>query len=227
MHYVRNITDIDDKILRRADENGEVYTDLTDRMIHAMHEDEARLGVLAPNDEPRATAYIDDIIAMIQTLISGGHAYAADNGDVYFAVDSFPDYGKLSKKKLEDLLADARVDVQKPSAAGGLRPVESRQAGWMTSRPGVKVARAGASSALPCPPSAWVIPSISTAAARTCCSAPVRCSRGAAAHKFVHTWMHAGAIRVNEKMSKSLGNFFTIPRSWKNTRRKWCATSWC
>ena len=101
VHYVRNITDIDDKILRRADENGEAYTDLTGRMIHAMHEDEARLGVLAPNDEPRATAYIDDIIAMIQTLISGGHAYAADNGDVYFAVDSFPDYGKLSKKKLD------------------------------------------------------------------------------------------------------------------------------
>ena len=119
VHYVRNITDIDDKILRRADENGEPYTELTERMIRAMHEDEARLAVLSPDEEPRATAYIDEIIAMIHKLIAGGHAYAADNGDVYFAVDSFDDYGKLSKKKLEDLLAGARVDVQeaKRSAA--------------------------------------------------------------------------------------------------------------
>lgn len=112
VNYVRNITDIDDKILRRADENGEVYTDLTERMIAAMHEDEARLGVLSPNAEPRATTFISDMIAMIETLIAGGHAYAADNGDVYFSVSSFADYGKLSKKKLEDLLAGARVDVE-------------------------------------------------------------------------------------------------------------------
>ena len=108
VNYVRNITDIDDKILRRADENGEPYNELTDRMIRAMHEDEARLGVLSPDEEPRATAYIDEIIAMIHKLIASGHAYAADNGDVYFAVDSFEEYGKLSKKKLEDLLAGAR-----------------------------------------------------------------------------------------------------------------------
>ncbi|HEV8078149.1 MAG TPA: class I tRNA ligase family protein, partial [Marinobacter sp.] len=112
VNYVRNITDIDDKILRRADENGEVYTDLTERMIAAMHEDEARLGVLPPNAEPRATAFISDMIAMIETLIAGDHAYVAGNGDVYFSVSSFADYGKLSKKKLEDLLAGARVDVE-------------------------------------------------------------------------------------------------------------------
>lgn len=89
VHYVRNVTDIDDKILRRADENGEVYTALTERMIDAMHEDEARLGVQSPNEEPRATAFISEIISMIETLIDGGNAYAADNGDVYFSVESF------------------------------------------------------------------------------------------------------------------------------------------
>ena len=82
VHYVRNITDIDDKILRRADENSEPYEQLTERMIQAMHEDEARLGVLPPSEEPRATAYIAEIIAMIHKLIAGGHAYAAGNGDV-------------------------------------------------------------------------------------------------------------------------------------------------
>src|SRR5699024_7817763 len=110
--YVRNITDIDDKILRRAEENGEPFTQLTERMIDAMHEDEARLGVLPPTAEPRATEYIDEIIAMIRTLIEADHAYVADNGDVYFSVASFKDYGKLSKKNLEDLLAGARVDVE-------------------------------------------------------------------------------------------------------------------
>ena len=112
VHYVRNITDIDDKILRRADENGEVYSDLTKRMIKAMHEDEAKLGVLSPTEEPCATDYINDIVAMIHKLVSSGHAYAAGNGDVYFSVESYSDYGKLSKKKLEDLVAGARVDVQ-------------------------------------------------------------------------------------------------------------------
>ena len=98
--------------VRRADENGEVYSDLTKRMIKAMHEDEAKLGVLSPTEEPCATDYINDIVAMIHKLVSSGHAYAAGNGDVYFSVESYSDYGKLSKKKLEDLVAGARVDVQ-------------------------------------------------------------------------------------------------------------------
>ncbi|TYC62918.1 cysteine--tRNA ligase [Marinobacter sp. BW6] len=217
VNYVRNITDIDDKILRRADENGEPYNELTDRMIKAMHEDEARLGVLSPDEEPRATAYIDEIIAMIHKLIASGHAYAADNGDVYFAVDSFDDYGKLSKKKLEDLLAGARVDVQEAKRS----PADF--ALW-------KAAKAGEVSW----PSPWGDGRpgwhIECSAMSTCCLGDtfdihgggpdllfphheneIAQSECATGHTFVNTWMHAGAIRVNkEKMSKSLGNFFTI-----------------
>ncbi|AZT84308.1 cysteine--tRNA ligase [Marinobacter sp. NP-4(2019)] len=217
VHYVRNITDIDDKILRRADETGEVYTDLTERMIAAMHEDEARLGVLSPTEEPRATAYIDEIIAMIHKLVASGHAYAADNGDVYFAVESYKDYGKLSKKKLEDLVAGARVDVQEAKRSPAdfalwkaAKPGEvSWESPWGDGRPG------------------W---HIECSAMSNCCLgetfdihgggpdllfphheneiAQSECANG---QTFVNTWMHAGAIRVNkEKMSKSLGNFFTI-----------------
>ena len=217
VNYVRNITDIDDKILRRADENGEPYDELTDRMIKAMHEDEARLGVLSPDEEPRATAYIDEIIAMIHKLIAGGHAYAADNDDVYFAVDSFDEYGKLSKKKLEDLLAGARVDVQEAKRS----PADF--ALW-------KAAKAGEVSW----PSPWGDGRpgwhIECSAMSTCCLGDtfdihgggpdllfphheneIAQSECATGHTFVNTWMHAGAIRVNkEKMSKSLGNFFTI-----------------
>ncbi|MCG8522142.1 MAG: cysteine--tRNA ligase [Marinobacter sp.] len=217
VNYVRNITDIDDKILRRADENGEPYDELTDRMIKAMHEDEARLGVLSPDEEPRATAYIDEIIAMIHKLIAGGHAYAADNGDVYFAVDSFDDYGKLSKKKLEDLLAGARVDVQEakrsPADFALWKAAKVGEVSWPSpwgdGRPG------------------W---HIECSAMSTCCLGDtfdihgggpdllfphheneIAQSECATGHTFVNTWMHAGAIRVNkEKMSKSLGNFFTI-----------------
>ncbi|EON94106.1 cysteinyl-tRNA synthetase [Marinobacter lipolyticus SM19] len=217
VHYVRNITDIDDKILRRADENGEVYTDLTERMIAAMHEDEARLGVLSPTEEPRATAYIDEIIAMIHKLVASGHAYAADNGDVYFAVESYEDYGKLSKKKLEDLVAGARVDVQEakrsPADFALWKAAKTGEVSWESpwgnGRPG------------------W---HIECSAMSNCCLgetfdihgggpdllfphheneiAQSECANG---QTFVNTWMHAGAIRVNkEKMSKSLGNFFTI-----------------
>ena len=97
VEYVRNITDIDDKIINRANENGEHFTDLTTRFIDAMHEDEAALGVLPPDQEPRATAHIGEIVSLIQALIEKDHAYPAANGDVYFSVRSFDDYGKLSK----------------------------------------------------------------------------------------------------------------------------------
>ncbi|WP_218925908.1 MULTISPECIES: cysteine--tRNA ligase [unclassified Marinobacter] len=217
VNYVRNITDIDDKILRRADENGEVYTDLTERMIAAMHEDEARLGVLSPNAEPRATAFISDMIAMIETLIAGDHAYAAGNGDVYFSVSSFADYGKLSKKKLEDLLAGARVDVEQAKRS----PADF--ALWKAAKPGEVFWPSPWGNGRP----GWHIEC--SAMANHCLGdtfdihgggpdllfphheneiAQSECATG---HRFVNTWMHAGAIRVNkEKMSKSLGNFFTI-----------------
>ncbi|MGO1232773.1 MAG: cysteine--tRNA ligase [Marinobacter sp.] len=217
VHYVRNITDIDDKILQRADENGESYSELTRRMIRAMHEDEARLGVLSPTEEPCATAYIDDIIAMIHKLISSGHAYEADNGDVYFAVDSFADYGKLSKKKLEDLLAGARVDVQEAKRSPAdfalwkaAKPGEvSWDSPWGEGRPGWHIECSAMSTR--CLGDTFdlhgggpdlLFPHHENEIAQSEC---------ATGHSFVHTWMHAGAIRVNkEKMSKSLGNFFTI-----------------
>jgi cysteinyl-tRNA synthetase len=109
--YVRNITDIDDKIIARANENGEDFRDLTARFIAAMHEDCHNLGVLPPDHEPRATDAVDGMLAMITTLIDNGHAYVADNGDVYYDVSHFPDYGKLSGKKIDDLRAGARVEI--------------------------------------------------------------------------------------------------------------------
>ena len=109
--YVRNITDIDDKIIKRANENGETIDSLTGRFIEAMHEDSAALGVLPPDQEPRATTSMDQILTMIQTLIDNGYAYPADNGDVYYDVSKFEGYGKLSGKKLEDLRAGERVAV--------------------------------------------------------------------------------------------------------------------
>lgn len=215
--YVRNITDVDDKILRRADENGEAFTALTERMIEAMHEDERALGVIAPDQEPRATGHMDDMLRMIQTLIEKGFAYAADNGDVYFAVEQFNGYGKLSKKKLDDLIAGARVDVSevKRSPADfalwkAAKPGEvSWPSPWGDGRPG------------------W---HIECSAMSTCCLGntfdihgggpdllfphhenEIAQSEAATGQPFVNYWMHAGAVRVNkEKMSKSLGNFFTI-----------------
>ena len=111
LEYVRNITDIDDKIIRRAGENAETIEALTERMITAMHEDERALGNLPPDREPRATAHIDAILAIVARLVESGHAYQAANGDVYYRVARFAGYGKLSGRNPEDLLAGARVEV--------------------------------------------------------------------------------------------------------------------
>ncbi len=111
VNYVRNITDIDDKIIKRANENSESITELTQRFIDAMNEDSDALGILRPDIEPRATAHIQGMIEMISALIEKGHAYHADNGDVFYSVNSFKTYGKLSGKSLEDLRAGERVEV--------------------------------------------------------------------------------------------------------------------
>lgn len=215
--YIRNITDVEDKIFARAAENGEAYDVLTQRFIDAMHEDEAALSVISPDQEPRATAHIQDIINMIQRLIDNDHAYAANNGDVYYAIDKFIDYGKLSKRNTEDLLAGARVDVEKhkrnPLDFVLWKAAKSGEASWESpwgdGRPG------------------W---HIECSAMSTCCLGDtfdihgggpdlkfphheneIAQSEGATGKKYVNYWMHAGAVRVNkEKMSKSLGNFFTI-----------------
>ena len=111
VHYVRNITDIDDKILERAAENNEIFSDLTARFIDAMHEDEKALSIVPPDSEPRATDYIPHMINMIEVLIQKDHAYKVDNGDVYFSVPNFPDYGRLSRKRMDELLEGARIEI--------------------------------------------------------------------------------------------------------------------
>ena len=215
--YVRNITDIDDKIIQRAIENGEDYGKLTERFIDAMHEDERALFVLPPDIEPRATQSIPDIIAMIEALIVNDLAYVGSNGDVFYAVTKFKNYGQLSGKNLNDLQAGERVDVDlakrnpmdfvlwKMAKAGE----PAWQSPWGSGRPG------------------W---HIECSAMSTCCLGnhfdihgggmdlqfphhenEIAQSEGATGEKFVNLWMHNGFVRINEeKMSKSLGNFFTV-----------------
>ncbi len=217
VNYVRNITDIDDKIIKRANENSESITELTQRFIDAMNEDSDALGILRPDIEPRATAHIQGMIDMISALIEKGHAYHADNGDVFYSVNSFKTYGKLSGKSLEDLRAGERVEVDTFKRDPmdfvlwkSVKPNEpSWDSPWGKGRPG------------------WHIE----------CSVMSECHLGnhfdihgggqdlqfphheneiaqsEAAHDctFVNYWMHNGFVRVDdEKMSKSLGNFFTI-----------------
>lgn len=217
VNYVRNITDIDDKIINRANDNGEQYTDLTARFIQYMHEDEARLGIQRPDQEPRATAYIDNILDMVGTLVNGGHAYPAANGDVYYRVGSFADYGKLTNKNPDELLAGARIDIGESKEDPrdfalwkAVKPGEVHWASpWGNGRPG------------------WHIEC--SAMSKSCCGTTfdihgggpdlpfphheneIAQSEAANGCKYVNYWMHAGAVRVDgEKMSKSLGNFFTI-----------------
>ncbi len=215
--YVRNITDIDDKIIKRAQENGETPAELTGRFIDAMHEDEAKLGVLRPDVEPRATEYVAEMLAMIQTLEIRGLAYQAANGDVYYSVRGFEHYGQLSGKSLDDLRAGERVEVE----ASKRDPLDFVL--WKTAKPGE-----------PAWPSPW---GPGRPGWHIECSAmsgkllgrhfdihgggqdlqfphhenEIAQSEGAHACKFVNYWLHNGFVRVdNEKMSKSLSNFFTI-----------------
>jgi cysteinyl-tRNA synthetase len=215
--YIRNITDIDDKIIKRANENGEPIAALTERFIQAMHQDSAALGVLEPDSEPRATAHIGEIIAMIERLLANGHAYAANNGDVYYAVDSFQGYGKLSGKTLEDLQAGARVEV----ADQKRNPLDFVL--WKAAKPGEPAWDSPWGAGRP----GW---HIECSAMSTCCLGDtfdihgggadltfphheneIAQSEGATGKPFVNYWMHNGFVRINdEKMSKSLGNFFTV-----------------
>lgn len=215
--YVRNVTDIDDKILKRADENGESITALTERMIAAMHEDEARLNVLPPDEEPRATRHIDDIIAMIETLIVKGYAYAADNGDVYYRVRQFEGYGKLNNRNLDDMRSGARVDVdaykEDPLDFVLWKAAKFGEAHWASpwgdGRPGWHIECSAMSKC--CLGDTFDIHGGGPDLTFPHHENEIAQSEAANGKPFVNTWMHAGAVRVNqEKMSKSLGNFFTI-----------------
>ncbi|MDQ7091023.1 MAG: cysteine--tRNA ligase [Methylococcales bacterium] len=223
--YVRNVTDIDDKIIKRANEKGEAFTQLTARFIEAMHEDERALAVLPPDSEPKATESIAAIIALIEQLIVNELAYVGTNGDVFYAVNKFKSYGALSGKKLEELQAGERVNVDNAKnnpldfvvwkmAKEGEPAWESP---WGAGRPG------------------W---HIECSAMATCCLGnhfdihgggmdlqfphhenEIAQSEGATGEKFVNYWMHNGFVRVDdEKMSKSLGNFFTVREVLKQYR---------
>jgi len=215
--YVRNITDIDDKILARAEENKEVFTDVTARFIKAMHEDEQALSILRPDQEPRATAHIEPIVSMIQTLIDKDYAYRADNGDVYFAVTHFADYGKLSKKKLDELLEGARIEVGelkrdprdfvlwKASPDDGVgwdSPWGYGRPGWHIECSAMSTCALGDNFDIHGGGSDLLFPHHENEIAQ---------SEAATDTTFANLWMHNGPLRVDdEKMSKSLGNFFTV-----------------
>jgi len=215
--YVRNITDIDDKIILRAQQNKEPIGDLTARFIQAMDEDAAALGVVPPSHEPRATGYVNHMIAMIDTLVKKNLAYQAGNGDVYFAVHNFPGYGKLSGKSLSDLRAGERVEIDSSkkdpldfvlwkSAKAGEPFWESP---WGNGRPGWHIECSAMSEQL-------LGIHFDIHGGGQDLQFPhheneIAQSEGAHDHVFVNYWMHNGFVRVdNEKMSKSLGNFFTV-----------------
>ncbi len=215
--YVRNITDIDDKIIQRAHEQGISMAELTERFIEAMHEDERALSVLPPDIEPKATQSIPGIIAMIEVLCDKDLAYVGNNGDVFYAVTKFKHYGQLSGKNLDDLQAGERVDIdlakRNPLDFVLWKMAKENEPAW---------------------PSPWGLGRpgwhIECSAMSTCCLGnsfdihgggmdlqfphhenEIAQSEGATGEKFVNLWMHNGFVRINEeKMSKSLGNFFTV-----------------
>ena len=223
--YVRNITDIDDKIINRANENGEPFMELTNRFISAMHEDSAALGVESPSEEPRATDYMQRIVTMIETLIVRGHAYEADNGDVYYAVDSFPEYGKLSGKSIDDLRAGARVepgegkrDPMDFALWKAAKPGEPAwDSPWGRGRPGWHIECSAMSTDL-------LGNHFDIHGGGADLSFPhheneIAQSEGCTGETFVNYWMHNGFVRINEeKMSKSLCNFFTVREILKHYR---------
>lgn len=218
--YVRNITDIDDKIIKRAAENGESIRALTDRFIQAMHEDADALGVQRPNHEPRAMDYVPQMLALIAQLEKNGLAYQAANGDVCYAVRDFPNYGKLSGKSLEDLRAGERVDIAEGKRdpldfvlwkhAKANEPAEAKWASpWGEGRPGWHIECSAMSSDLL--GNHFDIHGGGQDLQFPHHENEIAQSEGAHQHDFVNYWMHNGFIRVDdEKMSKSLGNFFTI-----------------
>ncbi len=217
VNYVRNITDIDDKIITRAAENGEDIGQLTQRFIEAMHEDAAALGCLSPDAEPRATEHIDEMQQMIHTLVTGNYAYAADNGDVYYAVDSFADYGKLSKRNLDEMQAGSRVEtsIDKRNPFDfvlwkAAKPDEPQWASpWGQGRPGWHIECSAMSTK--CLGNTFDIHGGGHDLQFPHHENEIAQSEAATGCEYARNWMHVGFINVDgEKMSKSLGNFFTI-----------------
>ena len=215
--YVRNITDLDDKIIKRAAENGEDFHQVTERFIQEMHKDFDALNLIRPDIEPRVTDHMDEIIQMIERLIENGNAYEAGNGDVLFNVSTFNDYGKLSRQDLEQLQAGSRVDVDaakqdpldfvlwkgaKPGEPSWSSPWGEGRPGWHIECSAMNKKHLGSTFDIHGGGSDLSFPHHENEIAQSCC---------ANQSEYVKYWMHSGMVQVdNEKMSKSLGNFFTI-----------------
>ncbi len=215
--YVRNITDIDDKIIKRALENGETIGAVTERFIRAMDEDAAALGIARPDHEPRVTRHLPGIIAMIQQLLDRGYAYIAADGDILYSVARFEGYGRLSGKRLADLRAGARVDVSedkrdpldfvlwkhaKPGEPAWDSPWGPGRPGWHIECSAMSTALLGTHFDIHGGGMDLKFPHHENEIAQSC---------GATGDQFVNIWMHNGFVNIdNEKMSKSLGNFFTV-----------------
>ncbi len=215
--YVRNITDVDDKIIQRANDNNESIGELTQRFITAMDEDAEQLGVLRPDIEPRATTHIESMIDMIAKLVEKGHAYVADNGDVFYAVRSFDGYGKLSGKSLDDLRAGERVEVDtykkdpldfvlwksvKPNEPNWDSPWGPGRPGWHIECSAMSAKHLGAHFDIHGGGQDLQFPHHENEIAQ---------SEASHSCQMANYWIHNGFVRVDdEKMSKSLGNFFTI-----------------
>jgi cysteinyl-tRNA synthetase len=218
--YVRNITDIDDKIIKRAVENGETISQLTNRFIAAMDEDAGALGVQKPDHEPRATQYVPQMLGLIGKLEEKGLAYKTTDADVNYSVRDFPGYGKLSGKSLDDLRAGERVEVNSTKRdpldfvlwkhAKEGEPADTRwDSPWGEGRPGWHIECSAMSEAI-------LGEQFDIHGGGADLQFPhheneIAQSEGASGHTFANLWMHNGFVRVDdEKMSKSLGNFFTI-----------------
>ena len=217
LRYVRNITDVDDKIIKRAIENNETCDQLVDRMIAEMQKDFDALNILRPDVEPRATHQIPEIIAMVEKLIANGHAYVAADGDVMFDVESFPQYGALSRQNLDQLQAGARVEIKsvkknpmdfvlwkmsKENEPSWESPWGNGRPGWHIECSAMNSKELGEHFDIHGGGSDLMFPHHENQIAQSCC-----------AHHgdYVNYWLHTGMLTIDkEKMSKSLGNFFSI-----------------
>ena len=217
LHYVRNITDVDDKIIKRALENHETCDALVERMIREMHRDFDALNILRPNVEPRATQHIPEIIAMVDALIQRGHAYIAADSDVMFDVESYAEYGRLSRQNLEQLQAGARVEIKsvkknpmdfvlwkmsKPNEPSWDSPWGKGRPGWHIECSAMNSKELGLHFDIHGGGSDLMFPHHENEIAQSCCAHDT---------PYVNYWLHTGMLTINEeKMSKSLNNFFTI-----------------
>jgi cysteinyl-tRNA synthetase len=220
--YVRNFTDVDDKIIKRANERGEEPTALASRFADAFHEDMDALGCLRPDAEPRVTGTMPEIVALIETLVAKGFAYAPGNGDVYYAVRKFPEYGRLAKRNLDDLLAGARVDPgeskrdpldfalwkrAKPGEPSWDSPWGKGRPGWHIECSAMTRKHLGDTFDIHSGGKDLVFPHHTNEIAQSVAAT----SDALRAEDFARYWLHNGFVEIDdEKMSKSLGNFFTV-----------------